>query len=69
MSFSRFFSCHRLAPPYQGRHWEGTSLALSEVELMRRSWYDGKSTKLGEGTWVLGPALLVTDWMTEYSSP
>ncbi|CAI9179809.1 unnamed protein product [Rangifer tarandus platyrhynchus] len=28
----------RIAPPSRRRHWEETSLAFSEVELMRRSW-------------------------------
>lgn len=38
---------------------------------MRRSWWcDGKNTEPGEGTWVFGPALLVTDWMNgEYYRP
>ena len=67
-SFSRFFPSHKLAPPGPGRHWEGTSLALSEVELVSRSRFDGKSAEPGGGPGVLGLVLLLSDWMTEEDS-
>lgn len=45
-------------------HWEGTALALSEVGLLRRSRYNGKSTQPGKGT-LLGPTELLTQWLTQ----